>query len=149
VYAFAVESPSDENRALVVEELTKPVALTIIQGKRRNDMQGRPVMTLILIFCILLVIGGMMKSPVIGISAVFVTGFFWWERRKLSKSIANMNHAELMLSIPQTRSAFLPSATKSKMRIIGMGDHDVLEFPISKARVEAARNEALPTARIK
>jgi hypothetical protein len=132
------------------EPVSAQVAITVIAAKRRSDRQGKSAISFILAFCVLLVIGGIMDAPQIAVGGFVVGALFYWERRKLKKSIAALDLAELYFSLNGTTAAFAP-ATKSsgpgQLHVLSPG-RDPVVVAMSKIRIDNARGEVLPVARI-
>lgn len=107
-------------------------------------------MSFLLAFCVLLLIGGIVKAPLIAVGAVGVGALFYMERRKLKKSITDLDLAELYFSLNGTTAAFLPTTKSSgpgQLHVLSPG-RDAVVVAMSKTRIDNARGGVLPVARI-
>lgn len=107
-------------------------------------------MTFLVAFSLLLIIGGIVKAPLIAVGGFAVGALFYMERRKLKQSITDLDVAELYFSLNGTTAAFLPTTKSSgpgQLHVLSPG-RDPVVVAMSKTRIENARGGVLPVARI-
>lgn len=123
------------------------MAIAVIIEKRRSDRQGQTAMTALFVFCLLIIFGGVVSSPIMAIGASIPAGLFFWERRRLKKAVYDLDQAQLFFALEGTVAHF-HNETPSLLVVRPVG-HQPIELRISKTRLDGARNAALPTARLK
>jgi len=103
-------------------------------------------MTGLFAFCLLLIIGGVAKSPMIALGASVPAALFFWERRRLKTAIYQLDQAQLYFALEGTTAHF-HNETPSLLVVRPLGQEPI-ELRISKTRMDAARTAALPVARL-
>ncbi len=97
-------------------------------------------------FCLLLIVSGLAKSPMIALGAAIPAGLFFWERRRLKNTIYQLDQAQLYFALTGTTAHF-HNTTPSLLVVQSVG-HEPIELRISKTRMDEARTAALPIARL-